>query len=395
MVTYKLLSIGGKKLHRINSEGGTRFLGSSISDEPYYILVTTANPDTQPEDIYGTTASGKVMFSIEQVDSYTWKYTWPLANNELITLSDIFNTRNSSGGSTKQITDVVSINMSNIRSDNVVVSTPYLLADCRNLESVNMFNTKRVTDMTYSFFWCNRLRTIPPIDTRNVTTMHGMFWCCYDLETVPVLDTANVTDMGGMFMLCYKNLREVPMMDTSNVTDMSSMFYSCEALQSVPEFNTLKVESMKSMFRECLSLAEVPQFNTSNVKDMDYMFYGCSSLTTVPLLDTSNVTTMYRAFENCTSLEQLPELDISNVTILDAFRGCTNLRRIPFKNIKVSMYLKDTAIDKEGIIEVFNNLVPTSEPEFDRVTIKRALYNSLSEDELAIATDKGWTVTGV
>lgn len=127
MITYKLLSIGGKKLHRINSEGNTRFLGSSLSDEPYYILVTTANPDTQPEDIYGTTASGKVMFSIEQVDSYTWKYTWPLANNELITLSDIFSTRNSSGGTTKQITDVVSINMSNIRSDNVVVSTTYTM----------------------------------------------------------------------------------------------------------------------------------------------------------------------------------------------------------------------------------------------------------------------------
>lgn len=395
MITYKLLSIGGKKLHRINSEGGTRFLGGSLSDEPYYILVTTANPDTQPEDIYGTTANGRVMFSIEQVDSYTWKYTWPLANNELITLSDIFSTRNSSGGSTKQITDVVSINMSNIRSDNLVVSTPYLLADCRNVESVTMFNTKRVTDMTYSFFWCQRLRTIPPINTRNVTTMKGMFWCCYDLETVPLLDTANVTDMHGMFMLCWANLREVPMMDTRNVTDMGSMFYMCEALQSVPEFNTLKVESMKSMFEGCISLTEVPQFNTSSVKDMERMFYGCSSLTTVPLLDTSNVTRMYCTFENCTSLEELPEWDVSNVTELDAFRGCTKLRRIPFKNIRDSMYLQQTAIDKEGIIEVFNNLLSPPLTNLERVVIKKALYDSLTEDELAIATDKGWSVLGV
>ena len=61
-----------------------------------------------------------------------------------------------------------------------------------------------------------------------------MFIDCYSLQSVPLFNTAVVTNMSAMFAQCY-SLQSVPLFNTAAVTNMSQMFLNCYALQNIPE----------------------------------------------------------------------------------------------------------------------------------------------------------------
>ena len=132
--------------------------------------------------------------------------------------------------------------------------------------------------------------------------------------------------------------------DTENVTNMSHMFYSCT------------------------SLVSIPQLNTSKVRDIDSMFYNCSKLTTIPALDVSNVQNTYNAFTNC-----------------------INLKSILMTGMKVSFDISaSTKFERADLLIILNNLAT--------VTVSRTLtmgatnLAKLTEEDKAIATNKGWTL---
>ena len=141
-----------------------------------------------------------------------------------------------------------------------------------------------------------------------------MFEYCSSLTNLDlsVFNTSKVTDMSYMFKGCSSltNL-DLSNFDTTNVTDMSDMFYGCSSLTNLDlsGFNTSKVTSMSYMFKGCSSLTnlDLSVFNTSKVTDMSYMFKGCSSLTNLDLsnFDTTNVTDMSDMFYGCSSLTNL------------------------------------------------------------------------------------------
>ena len=205
-------------------------------------------------------------------------------------------------------------------------------------------------------------------DTANVTDMRNMFRDCSSLTTVPLFDTTNVTNMADMFEYC-SSLTTVPLFDTKNVTNMNYMFYNCSSLTTVPLFDTKNVTNMADMFYKCSSLTTVPLFDTKNVKNMSYMFIGCSSLTTVPLFDTTNVTNMGSMFYNCSSLEQIHMININ-------------------ANLDISSSRKFT---REALLEIIGNLkAQTSGTK--TLTIGSTNLAKLTDEDKAIATNKGWTL---
>ena len=107
-----------------------------------------------------------------------------------------------------------------------------------------------------------------------------MFYSCYSLQTVPLFNTAAVTNISGMFVNCY-SLQTVPLFNTAAVTNMSYTFYNCYSLQTVPLFNTAAVTNISGMFYNCYSLQAVPSLNVSAVtssSNFSSMFSGCRSL---------------------------------------------------------------------------------------------------------------------
>ena len=88
------------------------------------------------------------------------------------------------------------------------------------------------------FSGCSKLTTVPLFDTSKVTNVSYMFYGCYNLSSVPLFDTSNVTNMSGMFGSC-SSLTSVPLFDTSNVMTIQYMFYNCSKLTSVDGFTDL------------------------------------------------------------------------------------------------------------------------------------------------------------
>ena len=156
--------------------------------------------------------------------------------------------------------------------------------------------------------------------------------------------------------------------DTVDVTDMSYMFSGCSNLTSVPSFDTTNVTYMESMFLNCESLTSVPSFDTSNVTSMYDMFSGCSILTSVPSFDTSNVTNMYEMFSGCSRLETIHIINIG-------------------ANLDIHSSTKFT---REALLEIIGNLKTVTTTK--TLTMGSKNLAKLTEEDKAIATNKGWTL---
>ena len=157
--------------------------------------------------------------------------------------------------------------------------------------------------------------------------------------------------------------------DTANVTNMDYMFYRCSKLTTVPQFDTSNVTNMNYMFYSCFELTIVPQFDTSNVTSMASMFYNCSKLTTVPQFDTSKVTYMGYMFYDCSSLEAIHMININ-------------------ANLDISSSTKFT---REALLEIIGNLV-TLTSGGRKLTMGSTNLAKLTDEDKAIATNKGWTL---
>lgn len=177
-------------------------------------------------------------------------------------------------------------------------------------------------------------------------------------------------DAGGMCGVSSATSFEgiIPFEATSNVTNMTCMFYSCVNLISVPLFDTSKVTKMQQMFDKCSSLTSVPAFDTRNVVYMSNMFYECSSLTSVPAFDISNVSYMSDMFYKCSSLREIHMLNIG--TDLDIHYS--------------------TKFTREALLEIIGNLKPVKRTK--RLTMGATNLAKLTEEDKAIATNKGWTL---
>ena len=205
-------------------------------------------------------------------------------------------------------------------------------------------------------------------------------------------DTANVTSMAQMFYYC-SILSTIPLFDTSKVTNMDSMFKNCSSLSTVPLFNTSKVTRMYDMFYSCSSLVTVPLFNTSKVTNMYDMFSGCSKLTNIPKFDTSNVTIMDYMFEDCRKLTIIPQFDIAKVTSAGGmFRSCYNLEAIHMININANLNISaSTKFTREALLEIIGNLKPQTSGT-KTLTMGSTNLAKLTDEDKAIATNKGWTL---
>ena len=171
--------------------------------------------------------------------------------------------------------------------------------------------------------------------------------------------------------------------NTSSVTSMKSMFYNCTSLTSLDlsNFNTSSVTDMSGMFYNCTSLTslDLSNFNTSSVTLMSNMFYYCTSLTSLDLsnFNTSSVTSMSSMFYNCTSL--------ANLTLGQDWGINTKI---------TSLDLSYCPLTHDSCLDVFNKLADKTQTitTSATLTLNENASALMSEDEIAIARNKGWSV---
>ena len=182
-------------------------------------------------------------------------------------------------------------------------------------------------------------------------------------------------------------------MDTSNVTNMDSTFTNCINLTTIPQLYTPKVTTMQNMFQDCSNLTSVPMLDTSKVTKMSGMFNGCAKLTTIPKFDTSNVIDMRSMFSFCGDLTTVPELDASKVDwayFSNIFSGCKKLTSIGLHGFVSPISIDSTALGHDALVAFLNQAGTATRGA--SITMGSAKLALLSDEEKAIATNKGWTL---
>lgn len=215
---------------------------------------------------------------------------------------------------------------------------------------------------------------------------NGAFLGCSNLTEIPLIDTSNIITMYSTFSRCSK-LTTIPLLNTSKLIDMTNTFDHCTSLISIPLIDTSNVTHMDSCFSFCSSLTEIPQFNTSKMKQMQRTFSSCNSLTSVPRLDASNITSIYYIFNGCNNLTN--------------FGGFQNLGQAysTTQNANYSSYTLDLSVSQhlthDSFMNVINNLydIKNKGCKTQKLVVGIKNIEKLTAEEIAIATEKGWTVS--
>ena len=248
-----------------------------------------------------------------------------------------------------------------------VTDMDYMFDDCEYLESIYISNLPNVETMYETFEYCYALKTVVIGDCPNLTDTSYTFYDCEALQTVQFGATPALDYVYGMFEYCY-SLLQGPELDMSNVTDAGEMFYECYSLKTVPDYDTPLLQDVSYMFEYCYSLTEAPNLNTSLVEGFYEMFYECLTMVKVPAYDFSS---------NTGSLNS-------------TFYYCTVLQLAPITGVSDDIYFANCLLGRAAIVEIFNGLADAG------ATIDlTGNYgtNDLTPGDIAIAEDKGWTVT--
>ena len=139
--------------------------------------------------------------------------------------------------------------------------------------------------------------------------------------------------------------------------------------------------------------------NTSNVTNFENAFSNCSKLLTVDEIDTSNATSISSMFYRCEKLTDLCEIDTTkcNPSYVSEYNNplyyCRSLRNFGgFKNYSVNLYAKDAyVLSYESLMNVINKLADGVSGK--TLYLHQDCVNMLSDDDIAIATNKGWSIS--
>ena len=285
--------------------------------------------------------------------------------------------------------------------DNVTFHTNGTTLDLTGLD------TGTFTSMKNMFYRCEKITTldVSHFDTSNVTNMSGMFAVCDMLTALDIsnFNTSQVTDMSKMFANTGLKALDLTTFDTSNVNNMESMFYNSNRLESlnVSNLNTAKVTDMSKMFHGIKTTSlDLSSFDTSKVSDMSEMFGWCSNIVSLDLshFNVSNVTSMRNMFDYCGKLISLNISNwiMSNVTdVYEMFNAISLIETIVCDGLQLPdidlSYIALNSCPKltvDSIVGLLNALPNTTHNR--SFQIGQTNIAKLSDDQKAIATNKGW-----
>lgn len=246
------------------------------------------------------------------------------------------------------------------------------------------------------------------ISPKNETSLEYLFRNNNNLININVSnwDTSNIISLTFAFAN-MKNIKSVDFADwdVSHVTNFFALFDASSKIENidVSKWDTSSATNMAWMFNDnSLKTLDVSNFNTSKVAHMFAMFSGCHSLTRIDVsnFNTSNVLDFGRAFsywDNVCEELNISGLNLTRVTSIDNAFLSTNCKVIrcdglQFPNIDMSKIgLKySTALTVDSIVGLLNAL-PQSDKGYS-FQIGATNIAKLSDEQKAIATNKGWTL---
>lgn len=246
------------------------------------------------------------------------------------------------------------------------------------------------------------------ISPRNETNLIELFYNNDKLVSVDVSnwDTSNITSLRTLFGTCPSLVSvDASNWDTSNVTSFYAMLDACFSLKTfdTSKWVTSSATTMAWMFNGVgLEELDVSNFNTSKVTNMYAMFSGVRAMVKLDVsnFDTSNVLDAGRMFSywnnECEELD-ISGLNLSNATSMDLTFFGTSFKvirsdelQLPDIDMKTIGLNGSKELTVDSIVGLLNAL-PHSDKGYS-FQIGADNIAKLTDEQKAIATNKGWTL---
>lgn len=222
-------------------------------------------------------------------------------------------------------------------------------------------------------------------------------------------------------MFKFSDIKKAPPIDTQYVKDFSHMFYGTYLLKETRVYDMTSAENLQFMyagssvssitfgtfgdslvdFTRCFNYADyltsIEGLKTAKAKTLNRTFGECTALKNVTLPDMSECESIYKMLQNCTSLVTVegfaPTAKLKGNGGIDAFFGCIHLKNIVVPDgseICISLDFSDCPfLTRESMISILNALSPNVS---GKILYLGSAKQFLSNEEIAIATGKGWAV---
>ena len=212
---------------------------------------------------------------------------------------------------------------------------------------------------------------------------------------------SEIVDMNETFRNC-KNLIYTEDIDIYDSTrslyiyiDASSMFNGCHALIRPGALSVGWMLYADYMFKDCGSLMSFTKdkIKSKQITKCTGMFENCSALRSVSV---ENINAeMTDTFKNCANLQIVNLALLGNAKFTDTtFAGCSKLKRLAVSGTwhGGDINLMDaSSMTRSALVTLFDSLPAVTNAA--TITLHSSSYSRLSDDDIAVATGKGYTVT--
>ena len=177
----------------------------------------------------------------------------------------------------------------------------------------------------------------------------------------------NYTYSSGRLLLQY--IKKIPTLNIGNRTSLYDAFAQMYNLLSIEEIDTSNITNMHGAFRECENLITIPALNAEKVTDIDGVLSYTNSLTN------------FGGFIN---------LGMAYDTSKEANYSYYTLQ---LGRLYMDSYSKN--LTHESLMNIINNLydIKTKGCNAQKLILGSTNVNKLTSEEIALATNKGWTVS--
>ena len=303
----------------------------------------------------------------------------------------------------------------------------------------NRITTNNINNASYMFYRSGNIETIPfeiNCDTTNYITARVMFGNCEQLTIAPKINNLMFNSISGLFLDCHK-LKTIPndfcdswTYELSDSFSQDRIFYNCYSLRSTPtnifECGNSNIRYSNSClyfsFYCCYNLDElinlpIPYGTTWKYNCLEYTFFHCERLKNITFAKQDDGTpytvNWNKQVLNLTYYVGYVGDNIDNIILWNS--GITDDKAVTddasyqaLKNdpdwfaldIAYSRYNHDSAVATINSLPDTSAYLATAggtntikfEGAAGSATDGGAI-NTLTEEEIAVATAKGWTVT--
>lgn len=179
-------------------------------------------------------------------------------------------------------------------------------------------------------------------------------------------------------------------------------FRTCTSLEKV-KLKDITFSNSNSLFMNCPVLKEVSTENMTLRID-PYTFYGTTNLKKLPdnilfadgayiaIVNNKSLTNTFIDISKTTAMTKLGIYSSTAANAMTGIKGITVSSTAPFTGTSPQIDIRYTGLDRNALVQLFNSLPTVSAGQVCQITGATGAADLTAED-LAIATNKGWTIT--